>query len=29
VSDANEGGSLGYVIPLERVPAAWWRHLDE
>jgi len=28
VSDANEGGSLGFVIPLERVPAAWWSHLE-
>jgi S1-C subfamily serine protease len=29
VSDANEGGALGFVIPLERVPAEWWKHLDE
>jgi S1-C subfamily serine protease len=29
VSDANEGGALGFVIPLERVPAAWWKHLEE
>jgi len=29
VNDANEGGSLGFVIPLERVPAAWWAHLEE
>ncbi|MEZ5977949.1 MAG: serine protease [Planctomycetota bacterium] len=28
VTDSDRSGSLGYVIPLENVPEAWWRHLE-